>query len=151
QTPSAGPTMTCPAQAGAGTDAVLTDVTGTATCSPVFGGKAGVDGTAYVSVGGAYTVEHLTDSTKPPTAYSVFPSSGKLTVRVTSATIGSLSVVSGSGQSAQAGASLANPLVASVLSTSGTALAGQQVNWTVSPSGAATLASTQTTTDSNGQ
>src|SRR5262249_50330191 len=107
--------------------------------------------TAYVSVGGAYTVEHLTDSSKAPTAFLALPTTGKLTVRVTSATIGSLSVVSGNSQSAQAGASLANPLVASVLSTAGTALAGQQVNWTVSPSGAATLASTQTTTDSNGQ
>jgi uncharacterized protein (TIGR03437 family) len=152
QTPDVGPTITCQAQLGSGADVVLTDASGTATCNPVFGGKPNVSGTAAVSVGGAYPFEHLADPTKQATNYSLLPASpGKLSISVTSATVGSLQVVSGSGQSAQAGAALASPLVVNVLGTSGVGLSGQQVNWTVSPAGSATLGGAQTTTDSTGR
>jgi len=51
QSPSQGPTILCSTQSGAGTDTVLTDATGTATCNPIFGGVPGPQGTAYLSVG----------------------------------------------------------------------------------------------------
>jgi len=105
QTASQGPTILCATQAGAGTDTVLTDSTGTATCNPIFGGIPNVTVTAYVSVGGAYPYEHLTDPTQQITPFVVFPGgdNGRLVVRVTPGSPGSVTYISGNSQSARQG------------------------------------------------
>jgi hypothetical protein len=64
---------------------------------------------------------------------------------------GSIQVVSGSGQSAPAGAAVANPLVVQVNSTTGNAFPGATVTFAVSPAGAARLSSTTATTGSDGK
>jgi len=65
--------------------------------------------------------------------------------------VSQIRAVSGNQQSAQAGQALGSPLVVELLSSTGTGLAGQNVNWAVSPASAASLGSTQTTTDSAGR
>jgi uncharacterized protein (TIGR03437 family) len=146
-------TIACAEQAGAGSGMVLTDSNGIATCSPILGGNPNVDGRAYLVIGGSFPLEHFTsDSTIPPAYFVVLPGGGgRLVVRATPGNPGQLRLVSGNQQSAQAGQSLAAPLVAEVISTAGIGLAGQSVNWTVSPAGAAQLGSAQTTTDANGR
>lgn len=153
QPASSGPTILCATQSGAGTDTVLTDATGTATCNPIFGGVPGVTGTAYVSVGGSYPLEHFSDPTQQPTPFVVFPGgdTGRLVVRVTPGIPGALRLISGNSQTAQAGQALSAALVVEVDSTAGAGLAGLPINWRVSPAGAATLSSSTTTTGSNGQ
>jgi uncharacterized protein (TIGR03437 family) len=153
QTGDQASTMSCASDSGAGVDVVLSDATGTATCNPVFGGKAGTDGSAFVGIGGAYPSTRFTDNdfTTVPSALLFFPGSGALTVRSTPGAPGAIQLVSGNTQSAQAGQSLTSPLVARVISTGGSGLAGLTVNWTVSPAAAATLGNAQTTTDTTGQ
>jgi hypothetical protein len=58
-------------------------------------------------------------------------------------------VVSGNGQSGQAGAALANPLVVRVTDAGGKPVVGASVNWVVA-GGAGTLSATTTTTDASG-
>jgi uncharacterized protein (TIGR03437 family) len=147
-----GGTVQCASQAGAGINAVLTDANGIATCNPVFGGTPGTAGSAQVSVGGAYPLEHFTvDPTLQPNSFVIFPGTGAIVVNVTPGAPGAVTLVSGNSQSAQAGSALASPLVVKVVSTAGTGLAGQTVNWTVTPTGGAVLGSSSTTTDANGQ
>jgi len=147
-------TIQCAAEAGAGVDTVLTDANGIATCRPIFGGVPNVQGNAYLSVGGGYPLEHFTiDPTIAPTSFYQFPfpGIGALVVRSTPATPGALQLISGSGQSAQAGQAFGAPLTVKLISTSGLALAGQTIQWTLTPAGNGSLGSTLTTTDSNGQ
>lgn len=146
---SVGATAQCATGAGAGTNTVLTDATGTATCNPVFGGVPGqsAPNQFYVVVGASYQAD-------PTTSLSLlypYYSWGPLSVRVTPATPTSVALISGNNQSAQAGQSVALPLVVEVLGSGSVPLAGQTVNWTVSPSSAATLGSTSNTTGNNGQ
>lgn len=148
-TPNAS-TMYCAPQAGAGVGAVLTDQNGVATCYPVFGGTPNVNGEAYVSIGGGYFSPDLTAEPTYLVRYP-FPGSGNLTVRSTPGGVGALRLISGSGQSQQAGQAASAPLVVQVESASGNPLAGQTVTWTVSPAGAATLGGNSTTTGTNGQ
>ena len=155
QTTTGAPTITCQGSPGAGSNVVLTGANGLATCYPVFGGTPG-SGIFWVDVGGA---ESTTTANFPSSEYSTFPlnpynpSTGTgtgYTYTVTPGTPGSISAVSGSGQSANPGQSLAQPLVAQVVNASGQPLAGVTVNWTVSPANAAVLSATSTT-GTNGQ
>ena len=150
--PSGRSTISCAEQAGAGANTVLTDANGIATCTPVFGGVPNVDGTAYVSVGGSYPVEHLTNPSLQPTPFFQLPGGdARLVVRATPGVPAALRQISGNSQSAQAGQAIAAPLVVSVESSSGLGLAGATVNWRVSPAAAATLGSSSTTTDASGR
>jgi len=148
-----GATMQCAGTPGAGPNVVLTDSNGKAVCNPIFGGVPGT-GQVYVDVGGAEGVNGAT-----PSAYITFPSSAinqqsgllqGFTYTVTPGLPGSITAVSGGGQSANPGQALARPLVAQVNNASGQPLSGIAVNWTVSPANAASL-SASTTTGSNGQ
>jgi uncharacterized protein (TIGR03437 family) len=154
-TNTGAPTISCQGSPGAGPNVVLTDSTGTATCYPVYGGTPGT-GVFWVDVGGT---ESTTTANFPSSEYYTFPltpynpSTGTgsgYSYTVTPGTPGSISVVSGSTQSASPGQSLAQPLVAQVVNASGQPLAGVPVTWTVSPANAATL-SASTTTGTNGQ
>jgi uncharacterized protein (TIGR03437 family) len=146
-------TIACAEQAGAGAGTVMTDANGIATCSPILGGNPNVEGRAYLDIGGAFPLEHFTsDPTVVPAYFVVLPGGGgRLSVKATPGNPGQIRLISGDQQSAQAGQSLAAPLVVDVISTAGVGLAGQNVNWTVSPAGAATLGGNQTTTDTNGR
>jgi uncharacterized protein (TIGR03437 family) len=149
QTPSTGPVAQCASGAGAGVNTVLTQANGVAVCNPVFGGVPGPTGQFNVVVGGTLS----NDPNTLPLAFWYFPQPPQtFNVQVTPGVPGSLKLVSGNSQSAQAGQSLAAPLVVEVDSTAGSGLAGQTVNWSVSPAGAATLGKgASTTTDANGQ
>lgn len=152
-TPNAS-TMTCATSQSAGPGVVLTDQTGVATCFPVFGGVPGQQGAAYLSVGGAYPLANYTDNAGSlPTSIVQFPNPdvGSLIVNSTPGIPAALKNISGSGQSQQAGRALAAPFVVQAQSSSGAGLAGQTVNWTVSPAGAGQLQSQSTTTDTSGQ
>jgi uncharacterized protein (TIGR03437 family) len=142
-------TIVCATQAGAGDNTVLTDENGIATCNPIFGGAPNVEGNAYVSVGGGF---QGIDFTLPPTSFvqSPFPGVGLLVVRTTPGIPGALRLISGNGQSQQAGQTLSAPLVVQVQSTGGGVLAGQIVDWTLAPVGSALLGTGATTTDTNG-
>lgn len=144
QTPDQGSTLSCQTQSGAGTNVVLTDSTGIATCNPVFGGLPNVSGTARVIVGGAIPVDGV------PQVYA-FTGSQTLFIRSTPGAPSQIRQVSGNNQSAQAGNSLVSPLVVEVVSGAGSPVSGTTVNWTVSPATAGSLGSAQTTTDSNGR
>jgi hypothetical protein len=74
-----------------------------------------------------------------------------LTINVAPPSAGSIQVVSGSGQSAPAGAALPSPLVVLVNSKTGSPFPGATVTFAVSPAGAATLSSTTATAGSDGK
>jgi uncharacterized protein (TIGR03437 family) len=74
-----------------------------------------------------------------------------IAIQVQPAVVSSISVVSGSGQSANAGQAVTANLVAQVNAQGGGTLSGVSVLWSVSPAGSATLANTSTTSDINGQ
>ena len=74
-----------------------------------------------------------------------------LTIGVPPPSAGSIQVVSGSGQSAPAGAALPSPLVVLVNSKTGSPFPGATVSFTVSPAGAATLSPTTATTGADGK
>jgi uncharacterized protein (TIGR03437 family) len=142
-----GATLQCAAGAGIGT--VLTNASGQATCNPVFGGVPGSNGSFYVLVGAPLQ----TNPTTPLTSFNLssYVGYGPFTVSVSAATPTALQVVSGNSQQVQAGQALPLPLVVKLITTGGAGLSGQTINWSVSPSGAATLGSTSNTTDVNGQ
>jgi uncharacterized protein (TIGR03437 family) len=142
QPAASGPAVQC-GGANAINGVVLTDATGLAVCNPVFGGTPGT-GQFDVLVGAVQST--LGDPNQIPP----FLQGWQLVVTVTPGQPSSFTLVSGSGQSAQAGQSLASPLVVQVLGSGNAPLSGQTVNWSVTPSGAATLNSS-TTTDSNGR
>ncbi len=128
---------------GAGVNIALTDASGFATCTPVFvspgsGQFSLLVGTAYI--GG--------DITQPPVGIS---NSLPISFNVTPGESGNITIISGNNQTAAGGQALLAPLVAEVDSVSNQPLAGQTVNWTVSPSNAGTLGSATTTTNSSGQ
>ncbi len=155
---SGSPTIACAPTAGsptAGAGVVLTNSSGIATCYPTYGGSPG-SGLFWMDVGGSSASVPV--GTLPP-YYFLYPANAYnaqtgaisgFTYSVSPGTPGSTSVVSRSGQSANPGQTLTQPLVAQVVNAGGQPLAGVTVTWTVSPANAATLAST-TTTGSNGQ
>jgi uncharacterized protein (TIGR03437 family) len=144
----------------AGVNLVLSDNTGAAKCYPTYGGAPGT-GQFFINIGGAQS--NNADGTitpgQPASLYLTYPAqtqffqTGNLTglnFTVTPGQPGTITAVSGSGQSANPGQAVAQPLVAQVLSSSGQPQQGITVNWTVSPANAATLSAT-TTTGPNGQ
>ena len=144
QSPFSGPTVNCAGAAGGEANTVMTDQTGVATCSPVFGPVPGT-GQFYVLVGaGGITPS---DPTAPPFANWAI---GPLNLSVTAAQPGLIKVTQGNGQSAAPGQALPTALQVEVETASGTDVAGQTVNWTVTPAGAASLSSTSSVTDAGG-
>jgi uncharacterized protein (TIGR03437 family) len=163
---STSPSMYCQTGAGADPWSVLTDASGTATCTPVFGPVTG-NAQMFVEVGGVpagvwglpgqgSTTPYNPDGviytpgtdTIPLPAFQV--STTPININVTAATIKSLTVTSGNNQSAGSGQALANPLVATISGTSGP-LANQQVNWSATPTGSVTFGSNNTLSDSTGK
>jgi uncharacterized protein (TIGR03437 family) len=146
QDPSTGPVVNCQGSAGGEANTVLTDASGMATCSPVFSGIPGT-GTFYVLVG-AGGVAQSTDPTVPPPFANYY--TGNLHLTVTAAQPGLIRVTQGNGQSAAPGQTL-SPLQVEVDTALGIPVAGQAVNWTVSPAGAVNFSgSTLTLTDASG-
>lgn len=168
---TSGPSPTIPSaycQTGPGADpySVLTDATGTAVCTPVFGPVGGTSHQVAVLVGGVpagiwsvpgtpsgslYNPGGITYN--PGTAQPLpgFGLSGFVNLSVKAATVGSVVVTSGNNQAANPGQALPNPLVATMKDTSGNPLASQGVTWSVSPAAAATLSNTSSITNSSGQ
>jgi len=173
---SSGPSPNQPSaycQTGAGADpySVLSDSTGTATCTPRFGPVGGSTHQVIVLVGGipagiwsdgtsipGYAAGTLfnptgivySPNTIPPLAQG-YRLTGNINLSVKAASIGSLTVTSGNNQSASPGSALPSPLVATMKDTSGNPLAGQGVIWSVAPTTAATLTNQTTVTSSTGQ
>lgn len=141
----ATPSVSCATSAGADPGAVLTDVTGIALCTPVLGPAAGA-GSFYVLAGGVALVGNT-----PGAGSQGFFASGNFPLNITPGTPGGITLKSGNNQSAVPGQAVTSPLVAQVVDVAGNPLAGQQVVWTVTPTGAVTLTGTTTTSDSNGQ
>jgi adhesin/invasin len=142
------PSASCVTGPGADPGSVLTDSTGYATCTPVFSGSG--SGNLILVIGG------VIDPANPGPTFSnlltyYLNAPPNIAFQVTTATPSSLAVVSGSGQSANAGQPVTGSLVAVVNAQAGGTLSGQTVNWSVSPAGAATLANTSTVSDANGQ
>jgi uncharacterized protein (TIGR03437 family) len=137
--------ISCATQAGADPGSVLTDQTGSATCTPILGSLTGTS-QFYILVGGVASRGYNQGN-----AAQGYFASGAYTLTVTPGLPNSLSIVTGNNQTATPGQSVTSPLVAVVADPAGNLLSGQSVTWTVSPSGAATLSNTTTTTDSNGR
>jgi len=125
------------------TGSTSTTTIGLATCFPVFSGAG--TGQFYVLVGAGGIPP--ADPTVPPFNNLVTTA---LKLNVTAAQPGLIKIIQGNGQSAAPGTTL-SPLQVEVDTASGSPVAGQQVNWTVTPAGAATLSSTTTSTNASGQ
>ena len=141
----ASPTISCATAAGADPGSVLTDATGTATCTAVLGSTTGF-GSFYALVGGVASLGY--NQGAPAQGYF---QTGNFNLHVLPGLPSSISIVSGNNQTGLPGQAVPGSLAANVLDTTGNPLAGQQVVWSVSPSGAATLSNTTTTSDSNGR
>lgn len=139
------PTISCATSAGADPGSVLTDSTGTAVCTPIFGSTTG-NGAFYALVGGVASVGY--NQGNPPQG---FFQTGNFGVNVLPGVATTLSIVSGNNLSATPGQQAPGTLVAAVFDSAGNPLSGQQVVWTVSPTNAATLSSTTSTSDVNGR
>ena len=123
---SGNPTFSC--REGA---FVLTDATGTATCTPVFGmvGR----GTYSILVGGGYrlfSMNQLTVTVGPP---------------------GIITITSGANQAGIPAARLPLPVVATVADLAGNLISGAQVVFDTIPANAATFSGVVSTSDANGR
>jgi uncharacterized protein (TIGR03437 family) len=129
-----GPSVSCAAQPGQPVGAqpglVLTDATGTATCTPVFGGTIGT---------GSYTIY----------AGGKFAFWGPATLTVTAGSPAVIKYISGNKQSVNPGLKTALPLVAEVTDLGGNASNDAAVTWSVT-GGTATLSSVISNSSSNG-
>lgn len=139
------PSISCATGPGADPGSVLTDSTGTATCTPVIGPTTGT-GTFYIGVGGVASVGYNVGG-----APQSFFQSGNYVLKVLPGVASTIAIVSGNNQAANPGAALTTALIAQINDAAGNPLAGQGVTWTVSPSGAATLSNTTTSSNSSGQ
>ena len=144
QPATSGPAVQC-GGANAINGTVLTDATGVATCNPVFGGTPG-QGRFDVLIGAIESTAGDPANLPPNNGFG-----WNLGLTVAPGVPTSFALISGNGQSAQAGASLTSPLVVAVLGSGSSPLSGQTVNWSVTPAGSATLGNSSTITDSNGQ
>ncbi|MGA9625127.1 MAG: hypothetical protein WBL65_08355 [Bryobacteraceae bacterium] len=147
QDPSVGAVVNCAGAAGGEAHTVMTDPTGVATCSPVFGAVPGT-GQFYLLVGAGGAPQSSDPTVGPPFANWAI---GPLNLTVTAALPGLIRVTQGNFQSAAPGQALASALQVEVDTASGTPVAGQTVNWTVTPAGAASLSSNSTSTDVSGR
>jgi uncharacterized protein (TIGR03437 family) len=147
QDPSVGAVVNCAGAAGEEANTVMTDQTGVATCSPVFGAIPGT-GQFYLLVGAGGTPQSSDPTVAPPFANWAI---GPLNLTVTAALPGLIKVTQGNFQSAAPGQALATALQVEVDTAAGSPVAGQTVNWTVTPAGAASLSSNSTSTDVTGR
>jgi uncharacterized protein (TIGR03437 family) len=147
QDPSVGAVVNCAGAAGGEENTVMTDQTGVATCSPVFGAIPGT-GQFYLLVGAGGMPQSSDPTVAPPFANWAI---GPLNLTVTAALPGLIKVTQGNFQSAAPGQALATALQVEVDTASGSPVAGQTVNWTVTPAGAASLSSNTTSTDVSGR
>ena len=150
------PSASCVTGFGADPGSVLTDSNGNAVCTPTFTGSG--TGLFKPVIGGVPLCNCLQDPASPTLPQGIvgvlnwfLDVPPPISMQVTPATPASVTAVSGSGQSATAGTAVPGPLVAVVNSQTGGVLAWQSIVWSVSPAGAATLANTTSTSDSNGQ
>lgn len=147
-----GPTIMCQTPSGTYADpgSVLTDQNGNGTCVPVFGPTPGSTPNHFgLLVGGVLNVQNPANGTLG--SYAGVQQIAGVFATANPVSPGSLTIVSGNSQTALAGSTLPNPLVVLVNDTNGNALQGATVTWSVSPSGAANLSATSSTTGSNGQ
>ena len=142
-----GSTAVCATGAGADPGSILTDSTGNATCTPIFGALSG-NGNFTVLVG----AEDPNAGYFTPVAgqsYAYFQS-GNFPISVQAATAGQMQVSSGNNQKINQGQA-SQPLVVKVTDATGfNPIVGQTVVFTVSPAGAATLSPSSTTTNAQG-
>ncbi|MBZ5623570.1 MAG: hypothetical protein LAQ69_33330 [Acidobacteriia bacterium] len=164
QDPALGPLVACARDSNtavAGQNTVLTDSTGTATCTPIFGGQPGqgrfavtVGGLGYpatASPAGFWAALDPTDPNSPQiqTALKYLPAN----MSVTPGAPGSIKIISPAGGTTSATSGTSNTsLTVEVDNASGQPLAGATVAWSVvSPTTGATVNASSTTTGSNGQ
>jgi uncharacterized protein (TIGR03437 family) len=126
-----GATLSCQTQPGQPAGTVLTDSTGTATCTPVFGPTIGT-GSYQVTVGGMYAM--------------FLP--GKVTVTAGPPAI--IKILSGDQQSVNPGMLAPLPLVAEVTDLGGNPVETGTVSWSITPS-TAKLSNVSATPIGNGQ
>ena len=138
-----GPTVTCKEAGGTLTGVVLTDTSGMATCTPLFGPIPG-SGSFQVLVGGAFPDA---DVTQTPTSYAA---TTNISFTTQPATPGSIAISQGNGQAVNPGQNLPVALGVVIKDAAGVPLAGQGVTWSVSSSTAASLFNTDPTTNSSG-
>jgi len=124
------PTVTCATQPGQQAGTVITDSTGTATCTPVFGSQIGT-GSYNIYVGGN------------------FENFGATKLTVTYGPPAVIKIITGNNQSVNSGALAPSALVAEVTDLGGNPSTGVAVKWSVT-AGAATLTNEVTTTFSSG-
>ena len=148
QDASVGPVVKCAENSGGELNTAMTDATGMATCTPVFSGLPNVQGQFYVLAGAGGVTLPLDPSTLGFGSGNF--AKGPLRLIVTAAQPGLIRITQGNPQSAAPGLALA-ALQVEVDTASGSPVASQQVNWTVTPAGAANLSSTSTSTNASGQ
>lgn len=147
-----GPTIMCQTPSGSYADpgSVFTDQNGNGTCVPVFGPTPGSTPNHFgMLVGGVLNVQNPANGMLG--TYAGVQQIAGVFATATPVSPGSLTIVSGNPQTALAGSTLPNPLVVLVKDTNGNPLQGATVAWSVSPSGAANLSATSSTTGPNGQ
>ncbi len=156
--PPGGPTVTCAADAkgtpfpGADPGAVMTDNTGTANCYPRFGpvpSSGQIQVQFDILVGGVLVTQNQSNAFGVPGVPAGFADYFPVDVIVTSATPAGVQIISGNNPSLNRGQS--TTLVGKVVDAGGNALGNQQVTWTVSPSGSATVNPATSTSDSTGE
>ena len=147
--PTQGASAACATGAGADPGSVLTDSTGNAVCNVVFGPISG-NGNFTVIIGGVDPLQDPTLIAPIPGQSFAYYQSGNFPITVTPGVPGQIQVSSGNNQTINAGQST-QPLVVKVTDASGqNPIAGQTVNWTVSPAGAASLSAPSSSTNSSG-
>jgi uncharacterized protein (TIGR03437 family) len=136
QAGTTGPSVGCvPAlgqPAGAQPGIVFTDSTGTALCTPVFGGTIGT-GSYTIYAGGKLGVW------------------GPATLTVTAGAPAALKYISGNNQSVNPGVRAPLALTAEVTDLGGNPASDAAVTWSVSPAGDATLSNQTPTSGTNGE
>ena len=144
---TAGPaTVQCVTDPKAGVNMVLTDATGIASCTPVFGNTAG-NGKASLVIGGAPPTDPTDATATTQFFFRTFP----INLTVTPGVAGTIKITQGNNQSLNPGQSVSTQLQVEVDSAAGSPLGGQSVVWSVTPAGAANLVNAVTTTDANGR
>jgi uncharacterized protein (TIGR03437 family) len=129
--PANAPSVTCATQAGQEAGTVLTDATGTATCTPVFGGTLG-SGTYTIVIGNAY-------KNFGPTGFTVAAGAPAL-----------MKLISGNNQSVNPGAEAISALEVEITDIGGNPSVGAAVTWAVT-AGSATLINPTTSSNTQGE
>ena len=151
--PSVGASAMCQTGPGADPGSILTDSNGNATCVPVFGAISG-QGTISALVGGvpgSLASDGVSPGITGTTTDIGYFQSFLIPITVQAAAPGTITVSSGTAQSATAGQPVPQPLVARVSDASGAnPIPNVAVTWTVSPAGAATVNPPTSSSNSQG-